>query len=367
MIEDLLIFNEAGTLLYNWHPSGKEISTDDDLFSGFLTAINTFAVFERGEDIKSLKLKETQIIFEKFEKYHQKLTFVVTTKNEEFIELLHSLIHKIMDDFTIEFSSILNREFDGEISEFQKFDKNVEDILYSHGIDVLEDSIKKIQKLGILKSIIFLEHKSGIIYYIYAKQYINKDRLSFLIPLIINSANLLYYNNLNEKLKWILLNTVRNENLLVEKRDAILIIRQYQLLENYENQYLSLDFFRAKEKYIKKPKKLEEKFESVKWDTKIKQVFLVDLLGKILFSRIFDSTYDCSNFIPETISFLTASKKTSEEIYNRTLYNASIGGERITTICLNLNNYALILIGNVEDYNNFEVIQNLCFSIFKQF
>ncbi|MBY8983669.1 MAG: hypothetical protein KGD65_01225 [Candidatus Lokiarchaeota archaeon] len=81
MIEDLLIINESGALLYNWHPQGFVSNGKEDLFSGFLTAINSFATFERGEDIKSLKLKETQIIFEKYEVLVQKLTFVITTKN----------------------------------------------------------------------------------------------------------------------------------------------------------------------------------------------------------------------------------------------------------------------------------------------
>ena len=56
MIDGLLIINDSGALLYNWHPKNYEGNGKDDLFSGFLTAINSFATVERGEDIKSLKL-----------------------------------------------------------------------------------------------------------------------------------------------------------------------------------------------------------------------------------------------------------------------------------------------------------------------
>ncbi|MHA2121770.1 MAG: hypothetical protein ACW990_11250, partial [Promethearchaeota archaeon] len=79
MIEDLLIINGSGSLLYSWQPQGIVSNGRQDLLSGFLTAINSFASVERGEDIQSLKLKETQIIFERFDELHQKLTFVITT------------------------------------------------------------------------------------------------------------------------------------------------------------------------------------------------------------------------------------------------------------------------------------------------
>ncbi|MFW9828967.1 MAG: hypothetical protein ACFFEY_15365 [Candidatus Thorarchaeota archaeon] len=366
MLEDLLIINESGALLYNWHPEGHEGNRDNDLLSGFLTAINSFATVERGEDIKSLKMKETQIIFEKHDKLAQKLTFVITTKNDELIELLHAIIHDIMDKFTTIFYDSLNKEFNGLISQYQGFDNSVQEIINSHGLDVLDDALKNIDNDTSLKAIIFLEPKGGNIYYIHAKQYVNKDKISFLIPLIMNSAKLLYQNNLNEKLYWILLNTVRNENLIVEPRSRILIVKQYQLLENFEEDYLKLRFFKERDKYVKKPRKLIEIFDNINWNPKIKQIYLVDMVGKIFYSKIVDNSYDCSEYIPETISFLTSSKKATENIYNRVLLNASIGGEKLTTICMNFNNFALALIGRIQDFSDYTIIQNTCYDIFQQ-
>ena len=86
MIEDLLIINETGALLFNWHPEGIDDEGRDDLLSGFLTALNSFATFERGEDIKSLRLKETTLIFEKYDQLYQKITFVVATKKTDLTE-----------------------------------------------------------------------------------------------------------------------------------------------------------------------------------------------------------------------------------------------------------------------------------------
>ncbi|MHA2289890.1 MAG: hypothetical protein ACXABG_13985 [Promethearchaeota archaeon] len=350
----------------NWHPKNYEGDGKDDLFSGFLTAINSFATVERGEDIKSLKLKETRLIFEKYEELIQKLTFVITTKNEDFIELLHAVIHDFMDSFTELYRNSLNKEFDGAVTQYQNFDSHVEKILYSHGLDILDDSIKDIDDFSTLKSIVYLEPKGGNVFYIHAKQYVNREKISFLIPLIMNSAKLLYQNNFNEQLYWILLNTVRSEILVVEPRSKVLIVKQHQLTEDLEEEFLALEFFKDKEKYIKKPKKLIEKFENIDWDPSIKQIYLVDMVGKIFYSNLIDSTFDCSEYVPETISFLTSSKKISEEIYNRTLFNASIGGEKLVTICINFNNFSLIVIGSIQDLSSFSIIQNVCSEIYKK-
>ncbi|MGV9141988.1 MAG: hypothetical protein ACOC1X_03530, partial [Promethearchaeota archaeon] len=147
MLEELFIINEGGQLLYSWHNkrSGKE-KNEDDLVSGFLTALNNFASAERGEDIKSLKLKETTIIFERFNDFYQDLTFVSTTKNEELIELLHAVVHEIMKEFTKEFESVLQQEFDGDVSRFEKFRNTVDQIFISYGLEQLEDNIRKIQE-----------------------------------------------------------------------------------------------------------------------------------------------------------------------------------------------------------------------------
>jgi hypothetical protein len=365
-IEDLFIINDGGILLYSWH--AKEVKEGgDDLVSGFLSAINTFATLERGEDMKSLKLKETTLIFEKVDDSYQKLTFVITTKNEELIELLHAIVHEIIRLFCKIYADKLDEEFDGEIQDFSQFDQQMQKILSNHGLDILESSISEIDKGSLFKAIIYLEAKGGHIFYIHAKQFVNKDKLSFLAPLIVNSAKLLYKDNLNEIPRWILLNTVRNENLLVEIRQSILIVKQYQLQENFEEEFLSLEFFKSKDTYLKKPKKIISRFEKLSWDPRIEQIYIIDLLGKILFSKILDDSYSCVDYIPETVSFLISSKKASEEIYSRELFNSTIGGNlKLVTICLNFNNFAVIMTGNIKDLSMFQVIQEISLKILRQ-
>ncbi|MHA1473485.1 MAG: hypothetical protein ACTSQW_10375 [Promethearchaeota archaeon] len=184
MIDGLLIINDSGALLYNWHPENYEGDGKDDLFSGFLTAIDSFATVERGEDIKSLKLKETSLIFEKIDEFEQKLTFVITTKNQELIELLHEIIHDIMDKFTELYLEHLNKIFDGAVSHYYSFKAHVDLIMKSYGLDILTDSIKDIDEFTTLKTIIYLDPKRGDVFYIHAKQYVDKEKISFLFTLV---------------------------------------------------------------------------------------------------------------------------------------------------------------------------------------
>ena len=97
----------------------------------------------------------------------EKLTFVITTKDEELIELLHAVIHDLMDSFTGLYKNSLSKEFDGAVAEFQNFSGYVENILISHGLDLLDDAIRDIDDLSTLKSIVYLEPKGGTVFYIH--------------------------------------------------------------------------------------------------------------------------------------------------------------------------------------------------------
>ncbi|MBD3193959.1 MAG: hypothetical protein GF317_02820 [Candidatus Lokiarchaeota archaeon] len=367
MFDELLVISQGGQLLYSWHSKSKEDDDlDDDLISGFLTALNNFATQQRGEDIKSLKLKQTTIIFEKYDELHQKLTFVATTKNEELIELLHVVLHEVMNQFINLFQDKLNREFDGDITEFREFDDIIENLLINYGLDVLDSTIEKINKEKTLKSVVFLEPNGGKILYIHAKQYVSKDKISFLVPLLRNSSKLLYLQNLNQKVGWILLNTIRNEIMLVEVRKNILIVYLYNLEDSMEDTILNLDFFKTEGKYVDKPKKLGKIFDRIKFNQNIKEIYLVDLLGKIFYKQSLVNDFKYKQYIPETISFLTASKKSSKEIFNRELMCSTIGGQDIATICLNFNNFVLVLIGETTNFNSFQGIEKTCINIIEQ-
>ncbi|MBN1215412.1 MAG: hypothetical protein JXA99_08200 [Candidatus Lokiarchaeota archaeon] len=369
MIEDLLVITEAGQAIYGWHQKGNNKDFNDDLVSGFLTALNSFATIERGEDIKSLRLKETLILFEKYEELFNKLTFVITTKNEEIVELLHAVVHEVMDQFIFLFKGTLNKEFSGNITPFRKFDQNITQILNYYGLDTLEQLNKEFNKGDFLKALLFIDSKGGNIFYIKANEYVNKEKMSFLVPLLVNSSKLLYKDKLNQEINWLTLSTVENEILLIDIRYRIILARIYKsqfILRTQE--ILDLPYFNEKtgNVYIKKPQKIIDKFKNIKPPPNIQQLFLVDLLGKIFYKKIIDDSFNYNNLIPETISFITSSKKSSEEIFKRIMLISIICGQKTTTICMNFRNFALILLGNTTNLNNFQELQKLCMAIYEQ-
>ena len=363
MLDDLYILQSSGIMLYSWH-SSEQKEDRDSLFSGFLSAIQSFASMERGEDLKSLKLDPSTIVFERLDDLD--LLFVMATTNDDFVEILHSALHTVIERFKNKYKADLEREFDGEVGKFESFTQDLRQILQSYGLDSAEKLIQQVDTGEYLKSVFYLEPKGNNILYIHAKQYVNKEKISFIVPLLMSSSKLLYKTNLKEEVRWILLSTSRNEIMLVEPRENILIIKQYELESAFEDRLMGLEFFKEKNKYVKKPKRLANIFEDIDWNKNIRQVYLVDLFGKIFFSEIFDESYDCKEYIPEVISFITSSKKGSEEIYSRTLFYTAIGGSKVSTICLNFNNFALILIGNIHDFSDFKVIQEMSKNIIQQ-
>lgn len=368
MINELFVLNTGGQVIYSWHHDEQEEESKDDLVGGFLSALNSFATMERGEDIKSLKLKETQIIFERLEELEQHLTFVATTKSEELIELIHSIVHKIMDTFTAKYEERLDRPFDGDITPFKEFDENINEIFMAYGLDVLESTIEKIDAGNSLKSVLFLEPGDGDLLFIYAKQYVDKDKMSYLIPLLTKSSKLLYERNLNQELNWIMLNTIKNEILLIEIRASIFLVKIYDLKATSANKKQIFEMFDESHIFSRKLKKLEKLFSDITYSEKISQFFVVNLDGGILFKHLQTNedknTYE--NNIPEIISFLTSSKRASQEIFNRKLLSCSIGGVSTVIFCVNLQNVALIVIGNRRDLESFEIIEEVYMDILAQ-
>lgn len=367
MIEDLLVINGTGQALYGWHNETDKDTSKDDLISGFLTALNSFATAERGEDIKSLKMKESIILFEKHDKLEQKLVFVVTTKDEKLLELLHAIIHDVMESFITQFKDSLDKVFDGDVTAYRQFDGTIEHIFQSYGLDELEESLEGIEHQKSLNAILFLEPKGGNIFYIRAKEYINKEKMSFLIPLLVNSSKLLYERYLNQEIYWIHLNTIDNRTLLLDLRKNIIILKIYKHeLEINNQEILKLPYFKSNEKYVKKPQKIIEIFNDISFQENIQQFFLVDMVGKVFYEDQKNSSHNFEDFIPETISFVTASKKASQEIYNKTMLMSVINGVKTSTICINFNTFVLVIISNAGDFSNYKDVQHLGFDIYRQ-
>ncbi|MBD3338519.1 MAG: hypothetical protein GF353_05400 [Candidatus Lokiarchaeota archaeon] len=363
MLEDLLIVNNSDQVLYSWHPDNRK-NAMDDLVGGFLSALNGFATVERGEDIKFLRLKETFILFEKHEEFN--LTFITTTKNEEMIELLHALTHRLMEEFVSMFEYTLKSGFTVEITQFKKFDNIMADLINDYGLDLVHASSDEPLSEEKFDSIMFLEPKGGNILFFKSKNYLPKEKISFLIPLIINTAKLLYSQYMDTEAEWINLSNIDGESLHAEHRDQILIVKSYRFSVVNDKNHIAPRFLEESDKYVKKHEIISYVFKNLEFDESIMQVFLIDDYGKIMYASNLCQTSDFSDYVPETISFLTATKKTSEEIFSKRLSYSVIGGKKFGTMYLNLINSGLVLIIDLRSIKDISEIHGIYKKIFNQ-
>lgn len=338
---------------------------DDTLISGFLSALNSFATIERGEEIKSLKLKETTLIFEKEEGFLQELVFVITTKSDEMITLLHDLLHDIMTRFTEIFVDALNKQFDGDVSEYKNFNPIMEELLKAYGLDKLNEYKKIIDYEGSIKAMIFIKPKEGTILYIYAKQYLDRKKISFLTPLVHTSSNVFFKESFNDDIHHILIRTIKNDGLAIESRKKVLITTLYKFKVDFEDIFNSHTSSPKKlEKYVKKPAKLNDIFEKIDWNSAIKEFYVINPLGKELYHKAFlESTTNGIHF-PEFISVLTSSEKLSEQLFNRDLlFFTTIGKTSYNLTCINFKLFYLLFNCFFEETQKFEFISSCCIDL----
>jgi hypothetical protein len=155
--------------------------------------------------------------------------------------------------------------------------------------------------------------------------------------------------------------------LLLEIRKNIIIVKIYEIEIDFNTQSIfKSSYFKSSDKYVKKPQKIIEIFERVILHEKMQQFFLVDFVGKVFYKKLKKEDHNFDDFIPETISFATASKKTSQEIYNKRLLISAINGVDITTIFMNFNSFALVIIGNAKNFRRFKDIQQLCLDVYQE-
>ncbi len=120
--------NDAGLPIYSWKSEEESIG-DENLLSGFITALNHFAQGERGEDLKKITLDPTTFIFER----KGGLVFLILTKDPEFEKIIWEILQTLVSEFIQMFEQEI-KDFGGNISIFSKFtdvvSKTFDDFLY---------------------------------------------------------------------------------------------------------------------------------------------------------------------------------------------------------------------------------------------
>jgi hypothetical protein len=271
-----------------------------------------------------------------------------------------------MDSFVAMYNKELDKEFDGSVSIFRNFSEKVNQILSEFGMDLIKQDIAQIDDKDILKAIVLLNPLDGNVIFIHAKQYINKEDISFLVPLMINTGKMLMHNS-EVKINSIILTTVKNEHLALILRERAVLVRFYVIDKKSDDHLLVLEFMKNKEKILKNQKKIENRFEMVDWGSDIGSIIFMDLLGKILFSKKMKDSYNFLEPTAEIVSFISSCRKASETIFNKDLFSSSITSLKKSEICINLKAYVLFAtINNMGNAHNFQELRDISRELLKK-
>ena len=131
MVEEFWIIDTSGICLFHRALHGGsnimdrkfEIQVDEQLFSGLLSGIMSFAEEVSQEKIKKIELNEGKFLF--FAR--QNLIFIVRSLLNKSDKDVKKKIQIIQDLFIKKYSDELDA-FDGDVSSFRLFEKDLEDI-----------------------------------------------------------------------------------------------------------------------------------------------------------------------------------------------------------------------------------------------
>ncbi len=122
MISRLLIIASGGLLAYSHNFVGGEGAIEDDLVSGFLTAMSNFAQEIKGGEIKSLNFRNFNFVYS----YDQETDtiFVLVVSIDDIEEEAREKVELMKDEFIKMYkSSLIN--WTGDVTQFVTFDKFV--------------------------------------------------------------------------------------------------------------------------------------------------------------------------------------------------------------------------------------------------
>ncbi|MHA1341232.1 MAG: hypothetical protein ACTSO2_14760 [Promethearchaeota archaeon] len=100
------------------------LEVDQQLFSGFLSALSLFSKETIQREINSLIIQEFKFIFEK----HKDLNFILSAEKKDNDYLLHKKLIRIQIHFFNKYDDVLSN-WNGEISKFNSFGEKAEKII----------------------------------------------------------------------------------------------------------------------------------------------------------------------------------------------------------------------------------------------
>ncbi|QEE14312.1 hypothetical protein DSAG12_00124 [Promethearchaeum syntrophicum] len=342
MIEQILIMSSGGIPLFTWTPPKifssdgdeenfeKKKSTEENLLSGFFTALNMFAEGQKGEEIKEITLKETTYIVDKT----NQILFVISTRNNAYINLIKLLVDEIKSRFFIAYPDA-EKNFTGNVRIFSEFNQILDNILNSFNyFDILKftgDFFKE----RLIKSILLVDRNEGKPLFVKAQEYSDRNILTFQVEIILKAGERLLKLFQNDKIENIVALSQKYRSLIIKPTTRTILIVESSANQP-KNQSLKPITPKQLKKRIKTPGKLL--FESNE------NFYLIDQMGNLILSNNVKIDDEKQQLGIELVPIRSAIEEIFKNIYRDALFHLLIVGEKNDYIQFNLHDHMSLIV-----------------------
>jgi predicted regulator of Ras-like GTPase activity (Roadblock/LC7/MglB family) len=342
MIDQILIMSSGGIPLFTWTPlksfssqSDEEKfednkSTEENLLSGFFTALNMFAEGQKGEEIKEITLKETTYIVEKT----NQILFVISTKDNSYINLIKLLIDEIKAQFFIKYPNA-EAEFTGNIKIFSEFNQILNDILISFNYFDILNFTGDFFKERLIKAIFLIDRKNGKPLFVKAQEYSDREILTFQVEIILRAGERLLKLFQDDKIENIVALSQKYRSLIIKPTTRTILIVE-SLANQPKNQLLTPITPKQLKKRLKSPGKLL--FESDE------AFYLIDQMGNLILSNNNKIDDEKKQLGIELVPIRSAIEEIFKNIYRDSLFHLLIVGENNDYLQFNLHDHMSLIV-----------------------
>ena len=338
LFDEFFIITEDGINIFSVSSSGEQQQDGMEMISGFLSALNTFAKTERGESMKELTLEQTTFVFEK----RGHLIYVMTSGEPKARQLLRLFLEKIIASFGSMFEGDF-ANFMGDIAPFEKFGEVLANIKFDCAVDTTIAALQGFSENEMLQSISVISKESGEIIFTEAKQYVNKEELGFLVPLVTRSSEVVINQIIDQRIAWILEISSKDRVMLIQPRAHAFLVEEYKL-----------SFDLSKDSAIK-PKKIKENFTRPLFLSEIKYIKIISNAGKVLEEIARDESY-ATNIKEDATMLINASMNLVNKYYKTNLKGVAIADTQKAALFVPFKDFFVLLRGNQDDFKKFNNI-----------
>jgi len=342
MIDQILIMSSGGIPLFTWtspkifsSSSDEEEfednrSTEENLLSGFFTALNMFAEGQKGEEIKEITLKETTYIVEKT----NQILFVISTRNNSYINLIKLLVDEVKSQFFIMYPDA-EKNFTGNIKIFSEFNQILDNILNSFNyFDILKftgDFFKE----RLIKSIFLVDRENGKPLFVKAQEYSDREILTFQVEIILRAGERLLKLFEDDKIENIVALSQKFRSLIIKPTSRTILMVESSANQP-KDQLLTPITPKQLKKRLKSPGKLL--FESDE------AFYLIDQMGKLILSNNVKIDDEKKQLGTELVPIRSAIEEIFKNIYRDALFHLLIVGENNDYLQFNLHDHMSLIV-----------------------